>query len=396
MEIVGDGYHKYSAMEILQWSRLETPMVRVEIAKDALPGGLAMAMAPVMVGWSSSSLGFGRDDYYLVHNVNVSSNPVEGTTMLATVRVPAVGIESVEFVTVMSKIGKVETEAGHALLRFVFREDRRPVILGNNGRPIANNAILQDLLVSWEAWRPPRMGFDPVAGLDPETYALTPRCFNGPVRCLGDAILDRPWICYPLKLPEVPNAGDEMLYVSLLLGDVVARQTIIGLADEWIEKGRNLPGDYPDPEVREWEGVKEALASEKIPENPMKEILDGNIRYHLLLRSCITMALTSIDLANTRISRRGGLPDPPRIRLAPGSLPPFLDDLAHGKRSSALVRLPGILYWLMRHQTVIPGKAHKLLEEAGLLQIENGEMSKKRYGNSPETAYGRIDDNLIY
>ncbi len=122
---------EYAASEILEWSRTDTPMVRVQTATDAIPGGLAMAMVPLIVNWSTSSLGFGPDDFYLVHNVNVASNPIEGTTMLATVKVPAGCVESVEFVMVKSKVAKVETDAGHALLRFIFRDDKRPVILSH-------------------------------------------------------------------------------------------------------------------------------------------------------------------------------------------------------------------------------------------------------------------------
>jgi len=371
-------------------------MIRVETARDALPGGLSVAMAPLMVDWNASSSGFGPDDYYLVHNVNVVSNPIEGTTMLATVRIPAAGVETVEFVMVMSKVGRFKTDAGHAQLRFIFKEDSRPVVITNDGEPVAFNAELKDLVLSWEAWRPPVADFDFVAGMDPETYALSLRCYNGAVRCLTDAILDRPWTCYPLKLPDVPNAAGELLYVSLLLGDVTARQTINSILDHQIEEGRNLPGDYADPEVNEWAQIKAMVDRQVIPDNPIGDILGGRIRYHLLLRSCITMALMAIDWANTRIHRRADLGEPKRIRIAPDSFPRFLDDLAQGKRSSALVRIPAAIHWLMRHQSVIPGKAHQLLDEVGLLERKGGQIVKRDYEIRVESPYGRLDDHLIY
>lgn len=355
-----------------------------------------MAMAPAMVSWDSSSVGFGDEDFYLVHNVNVAVNPIAGTGLLATVRVPAAGVESVEFVTVLSKVGKVETEVGHAQLRFVFKPDHRPVILDNSGRPMANNATLEDLVLSWEAWRPPRAGFDPFAGLDPSTYALTMRAFHGPVRYLTDWMLDRPWVCYPLRMPAVPHAADEFLYVGLLLGDTVARHTISEILDRKIEQDRNLPEDYAEPEVEEWKQLKETIENENLPENPIQDILGGKTRYHLILRSCVTMALTTLDWANVRVHRRAGLPDPPRIRVTPEALPALLDDLVRGKRSSTLVRIPSALHWLIHHQTVIPGRAYKALDDVGLLQHRLGEVLRIAYEDRQETPYGRLRDHIIY
>lgn len=387
---------EFTATEILDWSRKGTPIVRVETATDAFPGGLSAAMVPLIVNWNASSPGFGPDNYYLVHNVNVASNPIEGTTMLATVRVPAAGVENVEFVMVMSKFGKFKTDAGHAQLRFIFKEDSRPVVLANDGEPVAYNATLKDLVLSWEAWRPPVADFDFVAGIDPETYALSLRCYNGPVRCLTDAILDRPWTCYPLKLPSVPNAAGELLYVSLLLGDVVARQIINSFLGHRIEEACNLPGDYAEPEVNEWAQIKAMIDRQVIPDNPIEDILGSRIRYHLLLRSCITMALMAIDWANVRIHRRAELGEPKRIRTAPDSFPGFLDDLVQGKRSSALVRVPAAIHWLMRHQSVIPGKAYQLLDEVGLLEHKGGKIVKRDYEIRVESPYGRLGEHLIY
>jgi hypothetical protein len=349
-----------------------------------------------MVNWNASSPGVGPDDFYLVHNVNVTSNPVEGTTTLATVRVPAAGVESVEYVMVLSKVGRFKTDAGHAQLRFIFKKDNRPLVIGNNGEPVAHNAGLRDLVLSWEAWRPPVSDFDPLAGLDPETYALTLRCYNGAVRCLTDAILDRIWSCYPLELPDTPNAYHELLYVSLLLGDVLARQTIQTILKQRIEEGRNTPGDYKDPETEEWAELKAMSKRQQIPDNPVEEFLGGKVRYHLLERSCITMALMTIDWANRRIHELANLGQPKQIRIAPDSFPGFLGDLARGNKRSALVRLPAALHWVTRHQTVIPGKSYKLIDEAGLLERRNGKIVRRDYDNRIESPYGKIGEHLIF
>jgi hypothetical protein len=384
-----------TAAEILEWHHAYSPVLRVSTDQDALPNGLSVAMAPLLVGWHFASGGFDSEDYYLVRNVNVLNNPVEGTTFLGTVKVWAESVESVEFVMVISKIANRETPGGHAMLRFNFRDDRRPIVLGADGQPFTNNSVLDDIILSWEAWRPPRASFDPVAGLDPSTYALTARCFSGPVRCLSDSILDRPWYCYPLNLPDVENARNELLYVSLVLADAVARQTALSILDEHIERGRNMPEGYPEADHEEWETLAKASRNAEVPERPMEDILNGKIRYQLLERSCITMALQSVDWAMQRIHQRAGL-EPRHIRISPRTMPSFLSALAAGKRSAALLRMPAALHWLMSNHTVIPSHAPGLLDEVGLLQRENGQIVKRRYDNRRETPYGSISEHLIY
>ena len=385
-----------SAEEVRQWRQVKSPGIRVKTDQDALPGGLALAMAPVFVRWQSSSAGFGPDDYYVLGNVNVACNPVSGITALGGLKVYADSVESAEFVMVISKVARRETAGGHAMLRFVFREDRRPILLGQDGRPISSNAEVGDIVLSWEAWRPPVASWDPMASFDPETYALTPRCLVGSVRCLSDSILDRPWHCYPIDLPDVEHSYNELLYVSLALADAVARQTVIGILDEHIEKGSDLPDDDQDPELDDWKALNMEYRAAKVPENPIEDILEGKIRYHLLERSCITMALQSVDWANQRVHARAGLGEPPIIRVTPGSLPSFMAKLASGKRSTLLLRAPAALHWLMTHQTVIPSKAHELLDEAGLLQRENGKIREFHYDNRRKTPYGEVSDHLIY
>jgi hypothetical protein len=385
-----------TAAEFLKWRNNDTPLILAQTASDEIPGGLSLAMAPLTVKWDASSIGFGPDDFYLVTNVNVSSNPVGGNTLLATMKVPADGVESVEFVTVLSKVANRETNAGHGMLRFIFKEGKQPVILSEEGRPLSNDAHAHDLVVSWEAWRPPTAGFDPMAGLNPDTYALTARCSVGSVRCLSDSILNRPWVCYPLKLPDVQHAGDELLYVSLLLGDAVARQTLNTMVEHQILDGRNVPDEYADSAVEGWEELKAAYEKVETPGNPIQNILDGKFRYHILERSCITMSLQAVDWTNCRLHERANLGEPKRVQVAPRSMPGFLDTLAGGRRSSALLRAPAFVRWLMSNQTVIPGNAHKLLDEVGLLQRENGQVVKKHYDNRNETPYGIVSEALIF
>ena len=381
---------------MLDWSREASPLIRVRIARDAVPGGLSLAMAPMFVKWKYSSPGFGPDDYYIVQNVNVANNPVGGIVLLATLKVFTDSVEATEFVVVTSKVKSRETPFGHAMLRFIFREDRRPVILDREGRPLANDSTVEDLIVSWEAWRPPEASFDPLSGLDPKTYALTPRCMLGPVRCLSDAILDRPWHCYPIKLPEVPHAHNELLYSTFALADAVARQTAAHMIDRRIEREKNFPEDYGAAEESEWEALVGHYQAAKIPEHPIRDVLEGKIRYHVLERSCITVPLSSVDWANHRIHRRAGLPEPPRVKIAPESMPSFLSDLVSGDRTPLLLRVPAALHWMISNPAVIAGKAPDALNEAGLLERKLGRAKKTSYDNTRKTPYGSIDEHIIY
>src|SRR5262245_32864204 len=223
-----------TAAEVLDWSRENSPWIRVRIARDTVPGGLSLAMAPMFVKWSQSSVGYGPEDFYILRNVNVVNNPAGGVLVLGSLKVFAASVDHVEFVAVTTKVKEHDTPFGHAMLRFVFREDRKPLILDRDGEPLANDPEVSDLVLSWEAWRPPQEKFDPVKGLNPSKYALTPRCMVGAVRYLADSTLGRPWHCYTIKLPDVEHAYDEMMYSSLAFADAVARQTVSDLLEQRI------------------------------------------------------------------------------------------------------------------------------------------------------------------
>src|SRR5438045_331867 len=86
------------AADVLDWSREKCPLIRVRIARDTVPGGLSLAMAPMFVRWASSTHGFNPDAYYLIQNVNIANNPVGGVLVLGTLKVFASSVEKVEFV----------------------------------------------------------------------------------------------------------------------------------------------------------------------------------------------------------------------------------------------------------------------------------------------------------
>lgn len=382
--------------EVLDWSREESPLIRVRIARDVVPGELSLAMAPMFVKWSKSQPGFGPDDFYLVRNVNIVNNPIGGVVVLASLRVPAASVEKVEFVAVTTKVKKHDTPFGHAMLRFIFREDRRPVILDREGKPLANDAEVSDLVLSWEAWRPPQEKFDPLKGLNPTNYALTARCMVGAVRYLADSTLGRPWHCYTIKLPDVEHAYDELLYSCLALADAVARHTVSELLQRRIEQGQNFPADYSEAGAGDWDAVADYYRTSRSSSDKVRDILDGKVSYHLLERSCISMAMLSIDWANHRIHRRAGLPEPKRVQVAPESLPSLIADLASGERTPMLLRVPAALQWIMLNQAVVVEKAAHLLDEAGLLEHKDGELARTDWDTPRETPYGSLLDHMIY
>jgi hypothetical protein len=401
------GYRVPSAEDILGWIQQETPLLRVQTRVDALPGGLSMAMMPALVSWSRSRLDHGPDDFFLVHNVNVGGNPVAGTTDLATVRIPRRSVASVEFVMVLARVLGVDTPGGHGMIRFRFEENARPLVYAHDGEPLTNLPEIADLVCSWEAWRPPAAAFDGQKGLDPKAYALTMRCAHGPERFLSDGLQRRPWVCYPMKLPSVPYAGDEILHICLLLGDTLARHTFARILGG-SEQGSMHPADYPAPLDREdptggpaglghaaRTAILQRFQEDRPPEDPVAEALGGNIGYHLLLRSCITMSLTAIDMGLERAFRAAGRARPKRLEVTPGPLPEWIGQLPHADMAGIFQQLPRALSWVAEHHTVIPAAAYQILRDAGLLHRRHGRTVFQYYDLRRRTPYGKLSENLI-
>ena len=212
---------------LLDWASEDTPTYRVRTASDALPGGYSATMTPVLVNWRMSNHRDHKNDdqFYIIRNVNINGNPVEGVTNLCSVKVPACGVESAQFVTVPLAAGGIQV-GGHAMIRVVFREGAQAQVLTRSGQPVPGESNLRDLVFSWEAWRPPGVQFTMKKGLDPDTFGLTLRCYTGAQRFMEDAMQRRDWTCYPLTLPGGQDGPNELLYVALVMGDSLARHTI--------------------------------------------------------------------------------------------------------------------------------------------------------------------------
>jgi hypothetical protein len=388
---------KIPVADLLDWASESSPAFRVRTAVDALPGGYSAAMAPLLVNWkhSSHNVDTAVRPSYLVRNVNINGNPVEGITHLCTVRIPVDGVEAAEFVTVPLGAGGIQI-GGHGMIRLVFGAGNAPVVLSQSGLPFPGRSKIRDLVFSWEAWRPPGVQFTMKKGLDPNTFGLTLRCYTGAQRFLEDAMQRRDWTCYPLSLPSGEKGLRELLYVALVTGDSLARHTILKLFEDAQRAGYGeTPSDYPDPEITDLQTLKNALVDNQAPEDPITDIMGGKINYQLCERSCITMALELVAMTARRLTSHLPPGEQIRVRVTPENVPGWIDDLAHAGRAGIFLRVPHMLWWLMHNANVLPTRAYRILEEAGLLHRDNGGVIRRQYRLFEETPYGKLRDNLL-
>jgi hypothetical protein len=394
--------HQISQRDLIDWASEETPTFRVRTSMDALPGGYSAAMTPLLVNWKRSNYKdhTGDDEYYLVRNVNCNGNPVEGITNLCTMKVPACGVESAEFVRVPLGPASVQI-GGHGMIRIIFKSGAEPQLLAPSGEPVGGEATVKDLVISCEAWRPPGARFDMQEALDPNTFGLTYRCYTGPQRFLEDALIERDWTSYPLALPSGQRGLDDLLYVAMVMGDSLARHTIARLLEiaERNDPGESsageTPEDYPNPKKDEWHNLRAALDENRAPEDPITDIMGGKISYQLLERSCITMALEIVAITAQRLTAQ--LPEKERIhvRVTPEHIPSWFEDLAHSGRAGIFVRLPHALWWLINNSNVLPSRAWHNLDDAGLLVRDANGPVTHQYRLHDETPYGKLSDNLL-
>ncbi len=373
------------------------PLLSIHSNTEQLPNGLAAAMAPAIVDWQGSQLTGNDDDFFLVRNVNVGSNPVEGNIVLATLKIPLNGIIGAQWVLVMMrKLGK-DTLAGHGQLRMVFNPENCPVILNDAGNPRQPEPYVKDLVFSFEAWRPAGISFNPLAGLDPSTYALTMRCYAGSQRFLEDGVLSHSWVAYPLDLNDHPETYPSLLYTALVTGDSLARHTINHLLDNPRVHTELNQSDYPFIDPRQLNEFQQLLAQDLVPKDPIADLMDGNISYHLLQRSCITMGLNVIDNGLHRLHRlHPELGEYQSLRVGAREIPSWINQLAHSNRRSTLMKLPGAMHWIMMNQSVLPDRSYVVLKDGGLLALnDRGEVMSQHFQLGGETPYGRISESLM-
>lgn len=388
-----------TAEQLLTRIQNRTEALRLRTATDVLPGGYAAAMLPVFIDWEISRP-FDPDPFVIVRNLNHGGNPVDGTTVFYSARIPLEGIEAVEFILVpLDNIGK-EGLVQHGQLRFIFAEDQQIELLNYGDGAMGSDRLLRDFVVSWEAWRPPNEGFDVFTGMDPSSYLLSPRAFSGSTRFLDDALGERPWFAYRLRMPNGHAGLVELLKVNLALCDGVARQTASQILEqkeeEWVNLGPDRRGDKGN--LKEWEELRKVVAPSEVTSEALSGLENKELTYQTLLRSCATMALFTVNVAVDRLVAEGhtdGLDLDNRMLPDLGVQEDWMTQLGDTDMKGIFMRAPAALKYLRAHPEAFPKNIPKQLEKAGLLEMENGKPRKFDYRIDKQTPYGTLQENLI-
>lgn len=379
-----------TADQLLQRVERRDEPLRLRSATDVLPGGYAAAMIPIVVNWESDT----GPGYVTCYNINHGGNPVEGTTVLRTAQVPIEGVKSAEFTLLpLDNLGR-EGLVQHGQLRFVFDADH-PVIFADFGdEAMGADPYVYDLVISWEAWRPPDAGFDVFTGMDPGSYLLSPRVFSGPQRFLEDSMGDRPWFSYELDMPGGQEGLDELLKVALALCDGVSRHAIGVILEQGIDE---WAGQAPEGAAG-WADLKEFVPAMQVTDDPLINLPDQDLTYQTLLRSCATMAHYTIDVAADRLITRGHTDgvdlenwNSPYL----GGQETWMTELATTNIGGVFLRSPTAVRYLRRNPGAFPKKIPGVLEKAGLLKMKDGQVVKHRFSLKGQTPYGTLEANLI-
>ncbi len=368
--------------QLLRLSESRDHPLRLRRDQDVLPGGLAAAMAPMLVDWQTSEVDR-PDGFVVVRNLNYGGNPLEGTTVLQTVKIPLDGVERIEWVLVPLKGGDGRGSFHHGQLRFVFRADRPLQLLDLTDEAGGGSTELYDIVASWEAWRPPGVGYDMKAGLDADAYHLTLRLYAGPERFLADALGDRGWYCTPLRLPGGAEGLAEVLKVTLALGDGVARHTISEeFAEAYPDWLADTAADQREELAAQWRELMERAEPRQITDDPRLNLPKEQRSYQTVLRSCASIAYYCVVVAVNRLHERGLSDGVDREHLADvhlGGDQPWMSGVAHANMLGLLVRAPLALGWLIAHPAALPDRIPGQLDKAGLVLRENGEAREIHY-----------------
>jgi hypothetical protein len=383
--------------EITEYSQATSPEIYLRTTQDVLPGGLAAAMAPILVDWEQSDPR-AEGGSYVIRNLNEGGNPLGGTTVLRSARIPADRIERAEFILVPLDPMGVGGAVAHGMLRFVFSKNRPGRLLGPMGDELGAGSELEDLILSWEAWRPPGVDFDFIKGMDAKNFGLSLRAYSGRQRFLEDALGKRDWYAYELSLPGAGRGVSELLYDTLALGDGTGRHVLAEIfsqeADEWLS---HAPGGGDDPALlrARWEELMTAIRDFDEPEDGRLRLEKEDRNYQTIRRSCSTLALYCINVATERLlqqglgSGQGMKPTSPAI-MEP--VAPRMTEMAHMTTWEIFLVAPKAVDYLIDNVTVIPTKVPRALEQAGLLA---GDAKAVHYSLAGTAPYGDLRSILI-
>jgi len=389
-----------STEQIVGWTHTPDRPVRLRTARDVIPSGFTAAMLPMIIGWEESDP-FGENPYVVLRNLNYGGNPLEGTTVLRSVTVPLDGVIAAEFITVpLGKLGRRDP-VSHGQLRFVFAEDNPMVLRDLAAGEVSSDATLTDLVLSWEAWRPPGVDFNVMTGMDPSNYQLSLRAYGGAQRFLEDALQKRDWYVYPLRLPGGSEGLSEMLKVSLALGDGVSRNTISRLLEEgeagWL-RSHPSTDETTAEELARWEVLREVVKPYRITDDPLINLPAGEQNYQSLIRSCATMALYCVNAAVHRLIEQGfdeGVQQDELLSPSLGGDEPWMTEIADADLFGVFLRAPAALRFIIRNPQTVPSQIPRYLEKAGLLVVKDGKAERIHYSLTGMTPYGDPSANLI-
>jgi hypothetical protein len=304
-------------------------------------------------------------------------------------------VKSAEFI--MVPLGGPEA-ISHGQIRFVFEKGGAEFI--GSERTMGMPDVLEDLVLSWEAWRPPGVDFNIITGMDHRNFELTMRAYSGPQRFLEDALGPRDWNTYYLKLPGGSRGFAELLMVGLALGDGAARYSIGRMLkqaeDEWAMSGPGALTGGADA-AAQWRALRERADGGKPVVDDSRVEMSGKTGYQTLIRSCATMALYNVDVAVARLIEDGVPHEGMHPTQTPNieNEPEWLAELADANIAGIFARAPRTLRFVRANPTAIPGKIPGALDKAGLLERENGKQIKHHYSMKSETPWGHRDHLLI-
>jgi len=390
---------------IHDWLQATEGHVRVDTYRDVLPGDWAAYMMPGLVHWHATDLHEDRGRY-LVQNVNYGGNIVGGFTDFVTAALAVDAVRKVQLILVpLDRLG-TRGLVDHAMLRFEFEPDHRLRLTPCPGGDKQLEAT--DFLVSWEAWRPPGYRFNLLEGFKPDAFRLIPRFYVAAHRFLEDAVKGRSWNCYDLTPSGGETGRSEILQMALTLADSVSRETLAGILadldhklDETAMEGVEIPCDNLSPHQarttnrQDWDAIAASLKRNKLPRSPIDDMPHIYTSYQLLLRSCATMALHTIELAAKRLAAHGYMKDSEVAVLENLEIVkpvPWLEAMGRSGLKSIVRQAPFAIWWITRHQEVIPTKIPGILAKAGLVETRNGAPVVRSYFSGGRSLYIDKDD----
>jgi hypothetical protein len=380
------------ASQVADYVEMSATTFRTRTARDVLPGGLSAAMAPVFVVWDRSS--FTPGGSITIRNLNHGGNPVSGVTVLRTAVLRPDSLQRVEYVRV--PLGGPDA-ISHGQLRFLF-EPGGVELLGGDPSTAGEPDSITDIVLSWEAWRPPGVRYNIRKGMDPTVYQLSMRAYSGVQRFIEDALQGRDWDAFALTLPGGHAGVVELLKVSLSLGDGAGRYVMSDILkhadDAWVRDGPR--GEHHGDAAQSWRELQTRVEDAPPPGDSRLDMA-GRTGYQTVIRGCASMALYQIDVAVSRLveqgyAHRGRRP----VEMAGiNDIPQWIAELSGTNVAGLFLRAPQMIAFVHKYPSAIPGEIPKQLDEAGLLVRENGKAMKTEFNISDLTPWGPVHNLLI-